>query len=159
MRNRTVAAALAGLCLAALPAAALGADEAPTPEIAELTPSPAPEATATPAPGDDEELPGYPPEPVGEVRPDSPQPPVDDALESPPAPPGEVIPVAWPYGASSAWAAPRHASITGDARSASATTPTPEVTVARRTGPGILRILRGAVFSIGGRHMTVITRK
>jgi hypothetical protein len=89
MRRHTLVAALAGLCLAIVPAAALGADEVPTaapvPEAAELTPAPV-------APPSAAELPEAPPAPSGEVSPEYPRPPVESLPEAPPAPPGEVSP-------------------------------------------------------------------
>ena len=89
MRRHTLVAALAGLCLAIVPAAALGADEvpaaAPVPDGLELAPTP----VAPPAPA---ELPEAPPAPPGEVSPEALRPPVDGLPEAPPAPPGELSP-------------------------------------------------------------------
>ena len=61
-------------------------------------------------------------------------------------------------GASNASAAPRQASSTGEANIASAMTASPEVTVARATGPGMRSTLRGSP-SRGGSHMTPTTRR
>lgn len=81
MRRHTLAAALAGLCLAVVPAAALGSEEAPAQAPAPPIDSPAPPPTLL------DELPEAPPAPPGEVGPT--EPPRPDA---PPAPPGEVSP-------------------------------------------------------------------
>jgi hypothetical protein len=89
MRRHTLVAALAGLCLAIVPAAALGADEVPTaapvPEAVELAPAPV-------APPYLAELPEFPPAPPGEVSPDDLRPPAEGLPEAPPAPPGELSP-------------------------------------------------------------------
>ncbi len=80
MRRHTLAAALAGLCLAAVPAAALGA-EGPEPAAVPLD--------AAPPPVD---RPEAPPAPPGELSPGQPAPPDESRPEAPPAPPGELSP-------------------------------------------------------------------
>ena len=73
MRRNTLAAAVAGLCLAALPAAALGAEgpeASATPEGIELSVEPLAVALTV------EDRPEAPPAPPGEQSPDQP-PPID----------------------------------------------------------------------------------
>jgi hypothetical protein len=90
MRRHTLAAALAGLCLAAVPAAALGAEGPETaaapPESAELS------AGALTVTLTIDEGPEAPPAPAGEANPDQPPPPDDSRPEAPPAPLGEESP-------------------------------------------------------------------
>ena len=88
MRRTTLVAAVAGACLAIVPAAALGAD-APTPttvQAPEAAPLVAPPPGAYTAP----EGPEQPPAPPGEVSPPEPAPPLLPV--APPSPPGEVSP-------------------------------------------------------------------
>ncbi len=89
MRRHTLAAAIAGLCLAALPAAALGAEEpeAPAaPESAALSVGPLAVTLGM------DEVPEAPPAPPGEQSPDQP-PPIDVSVpDAPPIPPGEESP-------------------------------------------------------------------
>ncbi len=104
MRRHTLVAALAGLCLAAVPAAALGAegpepaavplDAASTLQVDRPEAPPAPPGELSPdqpAPPD-ESRPEAPPAPPGELSPDQPAPPDDSRPEAPPAPPGELSP-------------------------------------------------------------------
>jgi hypothetical protein len=89
MRRHPLAAAVAGLCLAALPAAALGA-EGPEASVAhediELSAEPLTVALTV------EDRPELPPAPPGEQSPDQPPPPDLSRPELPPAPPGEESP-------------------------------------------------------------------
>ena len=196
MRRHTLVAALVGLCLAVVPAAALGAEDQPAPVPGpELSPAAGPAArqrrsTVGPRSGRSPVAPRWRGEPGPAARAAAGRP----ARGTPGAPGrgepvnagpggagaarkrklegvkrGRARPVTDPlapvtdlvrpgYGASSAWAAPRQASMTGEAISARAMMATPDVTVARTTGPGMRRIFRGAP-SAGGSHTTVTTRR
>ena len=92
MRRHTLVAALAGLCLAVVPAAALGAEGQPAParrlhpEVAGAPPPP-PGATTSEA-----RRAGPRRRPPGELSPDQPAPPDESRPEAPPAPGGELSP-------------------------------------------------------------------
>jgi cytochrome c len=88
LRRHTLAAGLAALCLAAVPAAALGAEPGPLADPGPLAPAQAPPATSI-APDD---RPEAPPAPPGEESPEPPRPPDGARPEAPPAPPGELSP-------------------------------------------------------------------